>query len=109
MAFLKRLLRALPLTAALAVASWRSAVALALTDLRLEAVRRTRHAPRRAPRRAMRRLRRDPQLERQRPAGEIPALVIDSACRQPGNEILVVDNGSTDGSADFVRERLSRT
>ena len=32
--------------------------------------------------------------------------VIEAAARVPGSEVLLVDNGSTDGSAAFVRERF---
>jgi GT2 family glycosyltransferase len=32
--------------------------------------------------------------------------VVEAAGRRPGSEIIVVDNGSVDGSADFVRERF---
>jgi len=102
MALLKRFLRALPLLVVSPFAIAISFLALILTDLF------TRRGPLPAPRISSRGAAtvvipnwngRD-LLEKYIPS------VIAALAGNPANEILVVDNGSTDGSADLLRERF---
>ncbi len=100
MAFLKRLLRALPLLLLSPFLMALSALALALTDLWWKLAGR-----------------RDVPVEPGRPAPETASVVIPNwngkdllekylpsvVEAMAGNEIIVVDNGSQDGSAEFLR------
>jgi len=105
MALLKRFLRALPLLVISPFLVLISFLALMLTDLftrretRLQRVQARTSAPTAAtvviPNWNGRDL-----LEKYIPS------VIAALASNPANEILVVDNGSTDGSADFLRERF---
>jgi GT2 family glycosyltransferase/glycosyltransferase involved in cell wall biosynthesis len=99
MAFLKRLLRALPL---LLLSPFLMAIAfVSLIAVQILPVRR-RLAPSKAPRATAASVvipnwnGRD-LLERYLPS------IVEALAANPENEIVVVDNGSTDGSADFVR------
>jgi O-antigen biosynthesis protein len=108
MAFLKRLLRSLPLLLLSPFLIAGAALALALTDLLYVALRTRRRAegaPVPGPRPSAASVvipnwnGRD-LLEKYLPS------IIEALAGNPQNEILVVDNGSTDGSADFVRARF---
>src|SRR5580693_5510391 len=102
MAFLKRLLRALPLLVLSPVLMAIGALALAVTDLLWKLFGRTIPCP---------------DVVRQATAASVvipnwngkdllakylPS-VVAALAGNPANEIVVVDNGSTDGSAEFVR------
>ena len=114
MAFLKRFLRALPLLLLSPLLMRLSALALVLTDLVWKLFGSTRPplsdvrgsgAARRRGRAAtvvIPNWNGKDLLEKYLPS------VIAALASNPGNEILVVDNGSTDGSAAFVRERFPR-
>ena len=108
MAFLKRFLRALPLLLLSPLLMAVSALALALTDLVWKLVGQAR-----APLSGVRgsglggaasvvipNWNGKDLLERYLPT------VIEALAGNPENEVLVVDNGSSDGSADFVCERF---
>jgi len=102
MAFLKRLLRAFPLLVASPFMVALSALALALTDLWCKISSRAIPSPSAAPDNHAASVvipnwnGRD-LLEKYLPS------VVEALAGNPDNEIVVVDNGSTDGSADFVR------
>src|SRR5262249_30731613 len=101
MVFLKRFLKALPwiLLSPLLIAV--SALALALTDLFWKLVGRAKpvgRASQPAPASGV-----IPHSNRQDLLHKYLPSVIEA---MHGNEIIVVDNGSTDGSTDFLRERF---
>jgi len=122
MAFLKRLLRALPLLLISPLLVLLSALALLLSDLFSRSWQAKAPAPPRSPTKvgqALSPANPDPGaptsatavipnwngkdlLEKYLPS------VIEAFSTNPGNEIIVVDNGSTDGSAEFVRTAFPR-
>ncbi|MEO8100387.1 MAG: glycosyltransferase [Acidobacteriota bacterium] len=100
-----RLLKGLPLVVAGSVGLALAAVVLLVADLLAQLRPRGRFAPDTAPDAASASVvipnwnGRD-LLEKYLPS------VVEAMAASPGNEVIVVDNGSTDGSAAFVRERF---
>ncbi len=105
MAVVFRLLRALPIIVFAPLITLAAAAALAVADLVFVVACRRRRPINSAPHRSAASVvipnwnGRD-LLEKYLPS------VVGALAGNPANEIIVVDNGSTDGSADFVRERF---
>ena len=103
MAFLKRLLRALPLLLLSPVLMAVSAVALAVTDLFWKLFGRATPGAGDGPARANAASVVIPNWNGKDLLAKYLPSVVAALAGNPANEIIVVDNGSTDGSADFVR------
>ena len=104
MPFLKRLIRALPLLLLSPFLMAISYAALLLTDL-FSKLRKPALAPEHAPRTNAATVVIPNWNGRGLLAKYIPS-ILTALAGNPENELLVVDNGSTDGSADFLRETL---
>ncbi len=107
MGFLKRFLLSLPLLLLSPILVAVSLLALAATDLawRLFGQRRTGPA---VPRVADAATIVIPNWNGRELLEKYLPSVVEAVAGNPANEIIVVDNGSTDGSADFVRETFPR-
>ena len=105
MEFLKRLLRALPLLLLSPLLLIISAAALLITDLLWAVFGRKRIAANQLPNTAAASFVIPNWNGRDLLRKYLPAL-LEAAQDHPGNEIIVVDNGSTDGSAEFVRQHF---
>lgn len=99
MAFLKRLLRALPLLLLSPLLVFVPAIALLISDL---FHRRKGPAPSAAKRTSSASIV-IPNWNGRDLLEKYLGSVVEAASGHPDNEVIVVDNGSTDGSADFVR------
>src|SRR5579883_2188769 len=104
MPFLKRLLRALPLLVISPVVMLVSVLVLAFTDLLHALVRRTPRSAADAPVGQASSHHKASVVIPNWNGRDLLAKYLPSVIEaMQGNEIIVVDNGSTDGSADFVR------
>lgn len=107
MAFLKRLIRALPLLLVSPILIALAAISLAFTDLFWKLFGKPATPPNRAPRNQSASVvipnwNGKDLLEKYLPS------VVTALEGHPDNEIIVVDNGSSDGSADFIRAAFPR-
>ena len=102
MALLKRFLRSLPLLVLSPVLMALSAAALALADLAWAFAGRRREARDEAPRGGAASVVIPNWNGKDLLAKYLPA-VVEALADNPANEVIVVDDGSTDGSAEFVR------
>jgi len=111
MAFLKRLVRALPLLLISPLLVFLSALALALSDLFtlagavVNTARTSAHATAASTESASAVI---PNWNGKDLLEKYLPSVIEAFAGNPANEIIVVDNGSTDGSAEFVRTAFPR-
>ncbi|MCU1258051.1 MAG: glycosyl transferase, family 2, partial [Bryobacterales bacterium] len=104
-AFWKRLLRALPLLVASPVVMFLSAATMAAADLFWVLFGRRKLIPETKPETRAASVVIPNWNGRDLLSKYIPS-VETALAGNPGNELIVVDNGSTDGSADFLRERF---
>ena len=103
MAFLKRLLRAFPLLVLSPFLMAVSALALAITDLLWKLFGRPQTVPNDGAARAGAASVVIPNWNGKDLLAKYLPSVVTALAGNPANEIVVVDNGSTDGSAEFVR------